>query len=74
MDISTEVGGHVLQRGGVCQIKVWLDDNPQYSDEELVKAVADHGKAALLRWLRTKGFTAGDSVITRHFNRGCKCP
>ena len=74
MSILDEVAAHVEVRPNTCTVYAWLLDNPQYTSAELAEAAEFYkSKAAVWRFMKSKGYTLGESAVERHLAGLCKC-
>jgi DNA-binding MurR/RpiR family transcriptional regulator len=74
VSILDEVAAHVEARPNTCTVHAWLLANPKYTAGELAEAASVHNKAAVWRFMKSRGYTFGESPVERHLNGSCKCP
>jgi DNA-binding MurR/RpiR family transcriptional regulator len=73
VSILDEVAAHVEARPNTCTVHAWLLANPKYTAGELAEAAKVHSKAAVWRFMQSKGYTSGASSVERHMAGHCKC-
>ena len=56
-----------------CRVAIWLEDNPDVTNEDLKKARDRHSLKAIWAVMVERGYTSRSESVSNHLRGECKC-